>query len=144
MNLRMTYRFRKADAMDMKKLKEFVKLQAKKRELEGELQKVKDTLGDLDQDLQKEFVKDGVQNMKVGGFTVFLSPTIYAGPEIDKEDLIKALKKAKLGYLVKPTYNSQSLSAYARALQKDKKKMPKSLVGHMKVTEVFKMAARKS
>ena len=92
-----------------------------------------------------QFEKAGVDSIRAGGFTIYLERTLWAGAvDGDNEALMKALKRAKLGVYVKTSVNTQSLSAYARELDRNGKKPPPSLKPHLKVTEVFKVKARKS
>lgn len=131
--------------MDDKMIADFVRLQDRKRELEKELKGVKEDIEMVQSILLSQFEKAGVDSVRAGGFTIYLERTLWAGAvDGDNEALMKALKRAKLGVYVKTSVNTQSLSAYARELDRNGKKPPPSLRPHLKISEVFKVKARKA
>lgn len=131
--------------MDNKLVKQFVELTKQKKKAEQDLKMIKEQIQGLQDQFLKELEKAGVQSMTVGGFTVYIERKLWAGAvDGDKGRMIKALKRARLKYLVTESVNTHSLSAYFRGLEEAKRKPPTSLEGAVQTHEVFTVKARKA
>ena len=62
----------------------------------------------------------------------------------DKPAVCKALKRSRLGGYVEETYNTNSLSAYIRELDREDKPLSDALAKVLEISEVFKLRTRKS
>lgn len=105
--------------MNMEQLKEFVALEKRKKEIDGELKAIAARLDDLEQALVPQFLTDGVNSMKIDSRLVYLAQDIYASPVNDRSEVIAALKKSELGQYISENYNSQSLKAYVREVAEE-------------------------
>jgi hypothetical protein len=105
--------------MNMEQLREFVALEKRKRDLESELKQIIDRLDDLERTLVDQFLNDGVSSMKIDGRLVYIARDIYAGPLIDRSEVIAALKASGLGQYVCENYNTQSLRAFVREVAEE-------------------------
>ena len=109
--------------LDMGSLREFVWLSKRKEELEGNLEGIKKRMAELKVKLSEQFINSGVQNCTVDGKNVYLSRQIWAkfvaGDSEDETSLaVQRLKDHGLGWLVKPSVNGQTLSAWIREEEK--------------------------
>lgn len=106
---------------EMKQIQEFVKLNKKKKELEGALEGVKEEMDALRPAIMKYFEDNGVQSVKVnnGADLVYLKSQLWASKakEVHPADLAKALKRCKLGDYI--ALNHQGLSGYVREVTED-------------------------
>lgn len=121
-------------------LQEYATKTLRKRALDEEVKELNRELENLEALALDELRDRGEQSVKLAsGASVFLSKDIWASLIDDdngsKEGAQRALKRAKLGYLVKPNVNTQSLSAYVRERYNNDLALPKSVVPWVKVTE---------
>ena len=98
--------------MNMEQLKEFVCLEARKRQLDSELKAIAARIDDLEQALIPQFLTHGVASMKLDGRVVYIAEDIEAAPLNDRAEVSVALKQSDLGQYVSENYNTQSLRAY--------------------------------
>ena len=121
-------------------LAEYAKKTIEKRDLEGKVKQLNTELEELEQRALDELINLGLSNVKLAsGETVFLDKTIWASLVDDeagtKARAHQALKRAKLGYLVKNNVNVQTLSAYVRERMNDGMELFPSIAPWIKVTE---------
>ena len=133
------------------KLKPYVELIKKKTLLEEQLRDVKARLDELEPQIAESFQKEGVQSTNVDGYTVYLNRQLWAGAANgDKEAMFAALKTypdESWSFLVRDNVNTQQLSARVRECELDVNGMPilpNELKQVIKVSEVFRIGARKS
>ena len=133
------------------KLRPYVQLIKKKTQLEEQLRDVKARLDVLEPQIAESFQKEGIQSTNVDGYTVYLNRQLWAGAtDGHKEAMFKVLKAypdESWSFLVKDNVNSQQLSARVRECEQDADGMPilpDELQEVIKVSEVFKIGARKS
>mgnify|MGYP003134179461 CR=1 FL=1 len=90
------------------------------------------------------FEQNSIQNIKQNGVTVYLKRELWAGREerVSNEEAAQALNDAGLSEYIGPT--TQSLSAYLRELDKEGEPLPEKLRGKIKLTETYKIQARRS
>lgn len=108
--------------MNTAKLKAFLDLNRKKRELQERLDEVQGQLTKLEQELLSEFEQAGVEKLTVDGATVYIHTQLWAGvaksgdvaTEEDKRRAMEALRASGLDDYVYETFNTNSLSAYVR------------------------------
>ena len=132
------------DSLTADLIRRFVRLSEERARMKARLKSVEEDLADIHGDLMRFFERAGIQNLSAGGFTAFVERKVFAGFVNSREELIKGLKRARLGDYVRENYNDSQLSAYVRELDANGRKMPKSLIGKLKITEVFKVKARRS
>jgi hypothetical protein len=129
--------------MNSAKLAEFVELNRRRRALEAELDEVKGKLADLQSALLDDFGDAGISSVKAQGATVFIKRELWASPaDGDYQRASYALINAGLGHFVQPRFNTNTLSAYFRELEKDGQPIPEALKETFNLTEKFSLQIR--
>ncbi len=131
--------------MNTEELKRFVALEERRRQLETEVDTVKAESAELEQRLLPQFEQEGFEKISIDGRTVYVERKLWAkAKDGDKAAVCKALKRARLGDYVEETFNTNSLSAYVRELDREDRALPPSLREVLEVSEVFKLRTRRS
>lgn len=131
--------------MNTDELKRFVSLEERRRQLEAEIDTIKAEASELEGRLLPQFEQAGMERVSIDGRTVYIERKLWAkAKEGDKPAVCKALKRCRLGDYVEETFNTNSLSAYVRELDREGRKMPPSLAAVLEVSEVFKLRTRRS
>jgi hypothetical protein len=131
--------------MNTGQLKRFVALEARRKELEQEIDTIKAEAAELEQSLMPEFEQEGVDRISVDGRTVYVERKLWAKAKNgDKQAVCTALKRARLGDFVQLSYNSNSLSGFIRELDREGRAMSPGLAKVLEVSEVFKLRTRRS
>ena len=119
-------------------------LSRKKKELKGELKNIEDELSSYEEGVMTYFEKNGIQNIKKNGMTIFLKRQLWAGKEegITGAEAVEALKEAGLDDYIGPS--TQGLSAYLRELDANGEGIPQELQGKIKLTEKITISTRGS
>jgi hypothetical protein len=131
--------------MNTEELKRFIALDDRRRQLEAEIDSVKAEVAELEQLLLPEFERNGVERVSIDGKTIYLERKLWAkAKDGDKAAVCKALKRCRLGDYVEETFNTNSLSAYVRELDREGRDLPPSLREVLEVSEVFKLRTRRS
>ena len=127
-------------------VKDYARLERRKRALELELKQVKSRIDSLREPVLGYFQTHGIDSQKIDGLTLYLRRELWAGREdgIDNETAITALERAGLTEYAGPRINTQSLSAYMRELDERGEAMPAELQGVIKLSEVWKIGTRES
>jgi len=132
--------------MDMDRVREYVRLRRRQAEADAQAAAVKQQADELEQRLLEEFAQDGVQNMNVEGTTVYVHRSLNASvdPAYEREQVIERLRDAGLDHFVRDSYNSQTLSAWFRDLDREGEPLPPSLEGVIVPFERFSLRTRRS
>jgi len=126
-------------------LKRFVALDERRHQLEAEVDTIKAEATELEGRLLPQFEQSGTERIAIDGRTVYVERKLWAkAKDGDKAAVCKALKRAHLGDYVEETFNSNSLSAYVRELDREERPLPPSLREVLEVSEVFKLRTRRS
>lgn len=138
---------------------EFAKLNERKRRLTSILEKTKERMNEISEEIADKMIFENPNiKVKVGHDkkgkpkfkTVFVKSQIWAGHNDDKDALLKAMKEAGMEDMVAENFNVQSLSAYVRAYDPDRKlsleelkeQLPEQIQPHIKLSEVIKVAVK--
>jgi hypothetical protein len=109
----------------LERVRAYVALAREKGKIDADLKQIADQMGDLEKVLLEEFSRNGMQNCKVDGATVYINRRLWAGAAEGKaENLVAALVAIGAGDLVKPKVNSQTLSAWVAEQETDPLGMP--------------------
>ena len=115
---------------------EFIELEEQRKGKEGEIDKIKERLAELEPVLLERFEHAGMQSMKSQqGTVIYVRRDLWAGAKEGEEvGLLVALKEVGLGDMVKEKVNTQTLSAYVREEERDQfgssvKATPEEIVG---------------
>jgi hypothetical protein len=131
--------------MNTDELKRFVALEERRRQLEAEIDTIKAEAAELEALLLPQFEQSGMERVAIDGRTVYIERKLWAkARDGDKAAVCKALKRCRLGDYVEQTFNSNSLSAYVRELDREGRPLPPSLREVLEVSEVFKLRTRRS
>jgi hypothetical protein len=131
--------------MNTDELKRFVALEERRRQLEAEIDAIKAEAAQLEESLLPQFEQTGLEKVSIDGRTVYIERKLWAkAKDGDKAAVCKALKRAHLGDYVEETFNTNSLSAYVRELDREGRPLPPSLREVLEVSEVFKLRTRRS
>ena len=123
---------------------EFIELVSEEKNLKADLSKLTEEKTELTEIILNHFEKNGIQNQKQNGTTVYLHKQLWAGREegVTNQEAAQALEEAGLSEYIGPT--TQSLSAYLRELDKEGEQIPDKLRGKIKLTEKFTIKSRRS
>lgn len=132
--------------LDMDRVREYVRLRRRERELGAQAEEVKAQADVIEQALLEEFAQDGVQSMSVDGMTVYLQRTLWArlSDGATREQAIDALRDAGLDHFVAESYNTQTLSSWLRDLEREEEPLPEALVGVIEGSEKYAIRTRRS
>jgi hypothetical protein len=131
--------------MNTDELKRFVALEERRRALEAEIEAVKAEAAELEALLLPQFEQSGLERVAIDGRTVYVERKLWAkAKDGDKAAVCKALKRCRLGDYVEETFNTNSLSAYVRELDREGRPLPPSLATVLDVSEVFRLRTRRS
>ena len=131
--------------MNTEELKRFVALEEQRHQLEAEIDTIKAEASELEGRLLPQFEQSGTERIAIDGRTVYVERKLWAKPKDgDKPAVCKALKRCRLGDYVEETFNTNSLSAYVRELDREERPLPPTLAAVLDVSEVYKLRTRKS
>ena len=131
--------------MNTDELKRFVALEEQRRQLEAEVDTIKAEAAELEGRLLPQFEQSGTERIAIDGRTVYVERKLWAkAKDGDKPAVCKALKRCRLGDYVEETFNTNSLSAYVRELDREGKPLSPALAAVLDVSEVFKLRTRRS
>lgn len=129
--------------MNVDKINKIVDLDDRRRELEAQLKEIKEERSKLEAEVLDQFAEAGIDNIKVGGRTVYLRKDTYCSPvDGDKERSAIYLKNNGLGMFVSESFNSLTVSAWVRErIAEDN--LPDDFKDYFKVSDTFKIMTRK-
>lgn len=136
---------------------EFIELDAKRKALEGDVDKLKEQLAVLEPQIMQRFENAGMQSMKSkSGVVLYIRRELWAGAAEGAETLLlESLKSIGLGDMVKEKVNTQTLSAYVREVERDQfngaaqtpdvlaKALPPALQAAVAISERYSLRTRK-
>ena len=136
---------------------EFIELDEQRKGKEGEVEKIKERMAELEPEIMKRFENAGMQSMKSKqGSTIYIRRELWSSAAEGSEVLLlEVLKSIGMGDLVKEKVNTQTLSAYVREIEKDAfngmvadpadiiKVLPEQLQPVLKVTQKFSLRTRR-
>ncbi len=91
------------------KVKRYVELAKKEKELETSLKPIKEEKRALEEDIIDYMIKNDRPRFRQSGLTVYLSEDIRAKLLVDKNEAIEFLKKEGFEDIVKENYNTNSI-----------------------------------
>jgi hypothetical protein len=131
--------------MNTDELKRFVMIESRRRELETEIEALRAEAAQLEQALLPQFEHAGVDRISLDRRTVYVERKLWAkAKDGDKAAVCKALRRARMGDYIEETFNTNSLSAYVRELDREERPLPPTLAAVLDVSEVFKLRTRSS
>lgn len=137
---------------------EFIELDEQRKGKEGEIDKIKERMSELEPLIMERFENAGMQSMKsTQGTVIYVRRDLWAGAKEGAEVLLlESLKAVGLGDMVKEKVNTQTLSAYVREQEKEQfgsnvsakpddiiQVLPEGLREAVNITEKFSLRTRK-
>jgi hypothetical protein len=131
--------------MDSVKLRHYVELEKERRDHESRLNSIKESIAQIEDDLLKDFEKDGISKATVDGLTIYIHRQLWASAKDGNyEQACEALRKCGMGEYVQERFNTNSLSAFVRESERNQESLPKDLADAITVAEKFSLRTRQS
>lgn len=132
--------------MDTQRVAEYVRLRTLQKEAEATAEDYKSQADALQDILLEQFAEEGVQKVSVNGVTTYLRRDLWAKVEegASREQVVEGLKACGMGQFVSETYNTQTVSAWLRDLEREGEPLPEELTGVLTSSEVFTLRNRKA
>jgi len=131
----------------MAKVREYGRLRALEKARTAAAEEIKEEADKLERDLLEEWIEFGQQSIKTtDGQTVFLRRQLWAKvePGVDRREVLDGLVAAGHPEFVSENFNSSTVSAWLRELDKNGEEIPAELRGKLGTSEVFNLRVRKS
>ncbi len=98
---------------------EFVQLEKDRRALEEALRGVKSRLEKLQEPMQEYFLDRNLQNLKIGGITLYMHSQPKVRPKNGKDDVLEALRAIGHEELIRVDYHWTQLNALVKGMLED-------------------------
>jgi len=120
-------------------LHNFITATREKRALEDEIKVIKAKIAKAEEKLLVEMTDAGVQRVTADGATVYIQRQLWASKAagVSDEDAADALIEAGLEDMVKLKFNSNTVSAYVRELDKNEQALSPELAAVLSIAEKF-------
>lgn len=126
------------------RVKELLAVEEQIERVESDLKGLKERAEKLDEEVQSLFCEHGIQNIGVGGKTVYMSRQTWTSVRPErKEEARKVLEALGLGDFVKESVSGQQLSAWVRERIDQNETIPPELQECIRVTEKLSIRVRK-
>ena len=102
--------------MDDAKVKQYVCLEKRKRDLDAELKQVEQDLKALERVVVNEMVNAGFNEVSADGRKLKLVPDVVASPVEDRWAVVEALKVAGLALYIPQNYNDSQLRGFVKEI----------------------------
>ena len=126
--------------MDYKKIHQYLTLHQRRAQLKEELKGLTNEMEPIEEEILTEFQEDEIDHLSIGGFKLYVHEDISATILTPKEDITifhKAIRRAKLGYMIKESINAQTLKAYIRERRSQDQPLPKSIEPLLDILPVY-------
>jgi hypothetical protein len=126
--------------------RKFAALYREKLELQDRLNQVTKELGEMQEPMLDFFGDAGMQSVSVDGITLYIHEQIWANTAegSTKELACEALVANGFGEFVSPGFNTSTLSAKAREMERNGESFPEAVLAHIKVAPKVEIRARRS
>lgn len=129
-------------------LAEFVNLENRRRDVDGELETIKRRRDAIEPLLLEQMAELGMQNARCDGLTVYQKTDRYVTKRAEKDGvttavLVQALRDCGLDYMVSDNYSSASLKSKVVEWITEGVEIPPVLAAVINVGETIKLATRK-
>ena len=130
---------------DARSLQTYSRLWKEMKAVTAKLDRIKADIKACEPRVLDFFEKSGIPRTTVRGVTIYVKRDLWAGREegVTNEVACEALAKAGLGDFAAMRFNTQTLSAYVRECENNGEPLPEEFKGVIKVSETFKIQARK-
>ena len=137
---------------------EYIELDDQRKGKEGEVEKIKERMTELEPQIMERFENAGMQSMKSKqGTVIYIRRDLWSGAKEGAEVLLlESLKAVGLGDMVREKVNTATLSAYVREQEKEQfgsnvtaspdeilGVLPEALRGVIAITERFSLRTKR-
>lgn len=130
-------------ALNTEGLREWAKLANKKIQLKADLAKIIERMTEIGPALIDNLASEGIPRLTIEGRTVFPKEIIYA-KITNKEDAIRVLRDAGLNDFISEGYNTNSISAYVREIDRNEEELPEAFGDTIKIGKKFDLSSVKA
>jgi hypothetical protein len=123
---------------------ELIALTEKKRNLDAEVDRLKEKIKEIKPVVLEHFQQTGTNNISRNDNTVYLKRNFFVKPRISKPDLVEALQECGYEDMVYPTYDARRLASFIKELDESGEEMPRELLEAIDTTEEYTVICRKS
>lgn len=102
--------------MDATKVREYVCLEKRKRDLDAELKQAEQDLKALERVVVNEMLNAGLNEVSADGRKLKLVPEVVASPVEDRWAVVEALKEAGLDQYIPQNYNDSQLRGFVKEI----------------------------
>jgi len=127
--------------LDTERMQKFVELEQKKKQLEWDLQRIKDEMTAVETDIIDDLIDNDVDKVSVRGRLLYPKRQVVANVH-NKQAAIEAIKKAGLTEYVGESYNANQISAYLRECDAEGRELPEEFRGIIEPYEKVKLGIR--
>jgi len=133
-------------SLDTDKVALYTRLRAQIKAAEADVEEWKIEAAALETELLEAFAEAGVPRLTIDGRTVYVHRQLWAKREegVDMAQACKALVSAGFDQFVSESYNSNTLSAWMREMEKSDTPLPPELDGVLTSTEKFSLRSTKA
>lgn len=126
-------------------LAEFVALEKRRRDAEGEAEELKAKIQKIEPLLMEEMAMCGMTNARCDGLTVFIKTDQFVSKkaEFTTEEVCQQLRNHGLDYMVGENYSAATLKSKVVEWLKEGHAVPEKLAEMLNVGKVTKLATRK-
>jgi len=138
--------------VNLEKLHEFMELKERQKNLKAELEEVTKRCAEMNRDLLPMFQDACIQNMSLGGKTVYQHRQIWASPS-DRDRLTQAFRDIGADEMITESVHGQRLSAWVRDIEVNegrqlspeelKTRLPAEVRDLINVAEVIELRIRR-
>jgi len=137
--------------LNTKLIAKFARLYLARKKLKEKATQINKELENMQGPLLDHIIDEGLNKVSFpGGITVSIDKKIWPKylakdefGQTDKHAIATALKEAGLNEYVEEGYNTNSIAAYLRELDRDKTNLPEALKGIIEPNSVNKLVAKK-
>ena len=126
--------------MDYKKVHQYLTLHRRRVLLKEELKDLNQEMEPIENQILTQFQEEEIDKLSIGGFKLYVHEDITATvltPKDDPTTFHKAIRRAKLGYMIKESINAQTLKAYIRERMSQDQPLPKSIEPLLEILPVY-------
>jgi len=124
-------------------LTRFVQLEKDRRAAEEALSGIKEEIASLQQPIQDYFIAQNVQNINMGGLTVFIRRDLKMRPKNGKDKVLEALHSSGLDEFVRTDYHWMQLNSFLKNYLDENDSLPPDLDDAVEMVEEYSVRTQR-
>ena len=127
-------------------LEEFADLHMRRRDVERELETIKEKIDQIEPQLAEQFGMVGIQNANVKGLCIYMTTDKWVTKKggVETTDLCQILEDHGLGDMVSPGYSASALKARILAWKEAGVEIPQAITDALNIGETQRLKTRKA